>query len=39
METFAEVLLALLAVGFLRAYITGGWDGAKTFVRAKVIGT
>jgi hypothetical protein len=37
-ETLAEVLLALLFVGFVRAYIDGGWGGAKRFVRAKVVG-
>jgi hypothetical protein len=38
-ETLAEVILALLLVGFVRAYIAKGWPGAKGFVRAKVVGT
>jgi hypothetical protein len=38
-ETLAELLLALLFVGFVKAYIDGGWAGGKSFVRAKVIGT
>jgi hypothetical protein len=37
-ETLAEVILALLLVGFGRAYIGGGWPGAKRFVRVKVVG-
>jgi hypothetical protein len=37
-ETFAQVLLALLLVGFVRAYLQGGAPGARQFVRAKVVG-
>jgi hypothetical protein len=37
-ETLAEIILALLVVGFVRAYITGGWPDAKRFVRVKVVG-
>jgi type II secretory pathway pseudopilin PulG len=38
-ETLAEVILALLLVGFVRAYIADGWPGAKRFVRVKVVGS
>lgn len=39
METLAELILALLLVGFVRAFIDSGWPGAKHFVKAKVVGT
>ncbi len=38
MTTLAGILLALLAIGFVRAYIAGGWPAATHFVRLKVIG-
>ncbi len=38
METFAEILLALLVVGFVKGYIGGGWNGAFHFLKVKVVG-
>ena len=39
MRTIAQLLLVLLLIGVIRAYMAGGWGGAGSFMRAKVVGT